>query len=335
MSFFRIIQGLFNDRALLFRMIQGLYNDKLMGESIVDLQVRAYQSLKRADPHLEEHELLAMVWLERRKALERLSRAKTDDNALNLLSLTETHRFSVLDYPSSIRALGLYTVHRESPDTFEKHPEFSSEYERLIEPVCQSEQAGTFLEWYKRKNPKLAVQMGSRDADANHLHGCCPPQERVALDSKHAVCFPMRDPWPVAYYLKRFAELALAALLAGICALTIWVCWYLLGHPPENAPPRSTALQIALVLGFIASAGLLFAARLAFPLLRVEGGHIIGVQGVWRFTVLYAATIALGFWNGAPEAKAGGIILVIILGVLLGLAWRSTFGSKSDDDAAP
>jgi hypothetical protein len=166
-----------------------------------------------------------------------------------------------------------------------------------------------------------------------HLHGYRPPRGRVALDSKHAGCFPMRDPWPVVYYLKRFVELALAALLACTCALTIWVCWYVLGHPPGNDWPLSKALQFALVLGFISSAGLLFAARLAFPRLRVEGGHIIGVQGVWRFAFLYAATIALGFWNGAPEAKVGG--LVIILGVLLGFAWRSIFGSKSDDDAAP
>jgi hypothetical protein len=59
---------------------------------------------------------------------------------------------------------------------------------------------------------------------------------------------------------------------------------------------------------------------LAFPRLRVEGGRIIGVQGVWRFMVLYAAMMALGFWNGAPEVKAAG--LAIILGFLLRLAWK-------------
>jgi|SRR5215510_3644864 len=114
MSFFRTIQRLFSDK-LFFRTIQGLFNDKVLGEAIVDIQVRAYQSLKRADPHLEEHELLAMVWLDHRKAYERLSHAKTDDNALNLLSFTETQQFSVLDYPSSIRALGLYMVSKELP----------------------------------------------------------------------------------------------------------------------------------------------------------------------------------------------------------------------------
>src|SRR5262249_40350866 len=152
-----------------------------------------------------------------------------------------------------------------------------------------------------QKNPRLAGRMGSRDADANHLHGCRPPQGRVALDSKHAGCFPMRDPWLVAY-LKRFTELALAVLLACICALTIWACWEILDRTPKNDSRRWLALQTAFALGFISSAGLLFAVRLAFPRFRIEGGRIISVQGVWRFMVLYAAMIVLGFWNGAPEA---------------------------------
>lgn len=129
----------------------------------------------------------------------------------------------------------------------------------------------------------------------------------------------LRHPRLVAH-LKRFTELALAVLLACTCALTIWACWEILGHTPKNDSPRWTALQIAFVLGLISSAGLLFAARLAFPRLRVEGGRIIGVQGVWRFMVLYAAMMALGFWNGAPEVKATG--LAIILGFLLRLAWQ-------------
>lgn len=51
-------------------------------------------------------------------------------------------------------------VYKERPDIIAKHPEFESEYGRLIEPVLRAQQAETFLEWYKRKNPKLAAQMG-------------------------------------------------------------------------------------------------------------------------------------------------------------------------------
>ena len=81
-----------------------------------------------------------------------------------------------------------------------------------------------------------------------------PQQGRVALDSTRASRFPMRHPRAVAY-LKRFTELALAVLLACICALTIWACWEILGRPPKKDSPRWIALQIVFVLGFISSAG--------------------------------------------------------------------------------
>jgi hypothetical protein len=139
--------------------IQGIFNTKVMGEEIVDTQVRMYQQLKQSNPRFEEHELLANVWLSRRQTLERLTGQKTDHETLSLLAFTETHLFSVLDYPDSIRALGLYMVYKERPDIIAKHPEFESEYGRLIGPVLRAQEAETFLEWYRRKNPKLAAQM--------------------------------------------------------------------------------------------------------------------------------------------------------------------------------
>lgn len=141
-----------------WRNIRGIFNTKLVGEEIIDTQIQMYEQYKRSNPHLEEHGLLANVWFSRRKALERFSGQKTDDQTLMLLAFTETHLFSVLDHPNSIRALGLYMVYKERPDIIEKHPEFEAEYGRLIEPVLRAEQDGTFLEWYKRKNPKLSDQ---------------------------------------------------------------------------------------------------------------------------------------------------------------------------------
>ena len=132
--------------------------------------------------------------------------------------------------------------------------------------------------------------------------------------------------------LKRLTELALALSLLAISALTVWALWDTLAHPPDNETPESTLWTIAFILGFISSAGFLFAARLAFPRLRVEGGQIIGFHGFWAFLCLYAVTMALAFWRGAPQAKAGGV--AIVLGVLIFLAWRSTFRTPKDHDAA-
>ncbi len=141
------------------RNIRGIFNPKLMGEEIVDTQLRTYQQCKRANPDLEEHEVLANVWFSRRKTLEQFTGQRTDDQTLSLLAFTETHLFSVLDYPDSVRALGLYMVNKERPDIIAQHPEFETEYGRLVEPVLRAQQDGTFPEWYQRKNPKLAAQM--------------------------------------------------------------------------------------------------------------------------------------------------------------------------------
>lgn len=143
----------------LLKNIQGIFNTKVMGEEIVETIVRMYRDLKQSNSHFEEHQLLASVWLSRRKTLERFAGQKTDNETLNLLALTETHLFSVLDYPNSIRALGLHMLYKERPDIIAKYPEFEAEYSRLIEPVLRAQQAETFLEWYRQKNPKFAAQM--------------------------------------------------------------------------------------------------------------------------------------------------------------------------------
>lgn len=147
----------------LLKNIRGIFNTKVMGEEIVDTQVRMYQQFKQSNPHLEEHELLANVWRSRRKALELSISQKTDDETLNQLAFTETHLFSVLDYPNSIRALGLYIVYKERPDIIGKHPEFQAELDRLLKPVFRAQDDGAFLKWYQRKNPKLVARVAGTD----------------------------------------------------------------------------------------------------------------------------------------------------------------------------
>lgn len=139
--------------------IRGVFNTKVMGEEILATQVRMYHHFKQSNPHFEEHELLANVWLSRRKALELFAKQKTDDETLSLLAFTETHLFAVLDYPNSIRALALYMLYKERPDIVAKHPEFYAEFRELMEPVFRAQQNGTFQEWYKRKNPRLAARL--------------------------------------------------------------------------------------------------------------------------------------------------------------------------------
>ena len=135
---------------------------------------------------------------------------------------------------------------------------------------------------------------------------------------------PEQEPRSAGRYIwERALELALAALATAIAALTLWACYYILTHRQEVATPLSTLLTIAYGMSFAAMALLLFSARLAVPRLRLAGGRIIGVQGLWAFGVIYAVMLLIGLRAGTIEAKRGGTAL--LLGIALSVAWRSTF----------
>ena len=132
--------------------------------------------------------------------------------------------------------------------------------------------------------------------------------------------------------LKRIIEILLALALTSICGLTGWLIWDGFAHPPEPSPPLATLLSILLVLGFIMGAGLLWAVRLAFPSLRGAEGRVIGRRGLMAFGLLYGFTLLLGLLAGHPEARTGA--LAILLGIVLAIAWRTTFGRRGSGDAA-
>jgi hypothetical protein len=44
--------------------------------------------------------------------------------------------------------------------------------------------------------------------------------------------------------------------------------------------------------------------------------------------LLWTVALALGLWSGDPQAKATAVGIILV--ILLRLAWRSTFGSKSE-----
>ena len=146
------------------------------------------------------------------------------------------------------------------------------------------------------------------------------------LDAMHAYWFH-RVSWDVATPLwKRLIELSLALVAAGIAGLTLWATWDTLAHPPDSGTTRLTLLSIALVLCFVSAAVLTFAARLAIPRLRKDG-RIIGIQGLTAFALLYGLVVGLGLWHEPERAKP--LVLAVILGALIYVAWRSTFRQRS------
>lgn len=68
------------------------------------------------------------------------------------LAFNETMLFSVLDYPASIRALSLYAVYKRIPMQSYQYEEV---YDTIMTPIVQMYEAGTFIDVYKVKNPKV------------------------------------------------------------------------------------------------------------------------------------------------------------------------------------
>lgn len=68
------------------------------------------------------------------------------------LAFNETMLFSVLDYPASIRALSLYAVYKRIPMQSYQYEEV---YDKTMTPIVQMYEAGTFIDVYKVKNPKV------------------------------------------------------------------------------------------------------------------------------------------------------------------------------------
>jgi hypothetical protein len=76
-----------------------------------------YDRLRRSNPNLEEHELLAAVWDRRRKHFALAHGGpRANDETLLRYSFVETYQFSVLEYPNSVRAMGLHVIYKERPD---------------------------------------------------------------------------------------------------------------------------------------------------------------------------------------------------------------------------
>ena len=108
-----------------------------------------YLKLKETNPGMDEHWFLANSWLQRYKSTQEAK--KKGPGLMNFIAYKDTHQFSILDPPKSIRALALFIVYKELSKEAEK---YSLEFSEIMEPVIESQQNNTFLLIYKKKNPK-------------------------------------------------------------------------------------------------------------------------------------------------------------------------------------
>jgi len=137
-----------------FKNILGIFDTKALGEAVVEAHLTAYFAQRQLNPGLSEHLLLAKVLVERVKLLAKTSGLPMANEQVRMeYAIKETALMAVLDPPHSATALGLYSLSKERPDIFEKHPEFLQQYQRLLKPAMDAHGAGTFAALYKAKNP--------------------------------------------------------------------------------------------------------------------------------------------------------------------------------------
>jgi hypothetical protein len=122
--------------------LKQLFSKKACAKGIVESNVKAYHNLKARFPGVEEHRVLANVWL---------ARYPRGDETI---SLTETLQFSVLDPGENARALGLYLQYKEMPGYIV--PELATEFTRYQAKIDDLVKSGRMVEAYRQKNPLTA-----------------------------------------------------------------------------------------------------------------------------------------------------------------------------------
>ena len=119
-------------------------------ETLIAMLEATYHQLRDGNPDRDEHWLLANTWLTRYGSSKQ---AKKKGAAwTKFVAYKDTSQFSILEPPKSIRALALFLVYKELGE--DAAIPYAMEFAPLMEPVMKSKDNHTFLDEYKKRNPR-------------------------------------------------------------------------------------------------------------------------------------------------------------------------------------
>ncbi len=124
--------------------LKQLFSKKALAKEIVESNVKVYYRLKAQFPGVEEHRILANVWLAR----------YPEGN--EMMSLSETLQFSVVEPGENVRALGLYLQYKEMPGYI--LPELVSEFGRYQAKIVGLMKSGKLVDAYCERNSLTAKE---------------------------------------------------------------------------------------------------------------------------------------------------------------------------------
>jgi len=132
--------------------------DEILAQEEVDIKAPAedlircleerYLDLRKKYPERDEHWFLANTWLERYGSTKE-ARQKGPE-LMEFIAYKDTHSFSILEPPISIRGLALFLVYKELGQRQAIY--YSSEFSQIMEPIAKSRGGHLFLDKYKERN---------------------------------------------------------------------------------------------------------------------------------------------------------------------------------------
>jgi len=125
-------------------------NKKASPESLIDSAEQTYFDLREKNPDRDEHWFLANTWLRRYGSTEEAKQKGPE--LLKFIAYKETHLFSVLEPPESIRGLALFLVYKELGEWQAMY--YADEFSQIMEPIMRSRTNHVFPEKYKQRNPR-------------------------------------------------------------------------------------------------------------------------------------------------------------------------------------
>ncbi len=109
----------------LFRFIQSIFNAEIMGDDIINTNVKTYNQAKEMYPNLRTHDWLVATYLGRMQARgKQINPIEADTFCKQLINIPE---------PLNARALGLQMLYLERPDIINKYPKYENELNNILE----------------------------------------------------------------------------------------------------------------------------------------------------------------------------------------------------------
>lgn len=135
-------------------------------ENLVKSLEQIYFDLRENHPDQDEHWFLANTWLKRYGST---GEAKQKGAAwAKFVAYRDTHQFSILEPPESIRGLALSLVYKELGE--EQASRYESEFFQIMEPIVKSKADGVFFDKYKQRNPLTWEEFQAEDKSNYSLY---------------------------------------------------------------------------------------------------------------------------------------------------------------------